>query len=383
MVQRTDGADLAEAFDSGLACFAPTKGEPIRILDDQATAGLGELLDRIAPSDLNVLILGETGAGKEVVAEEIHRRSSRASKPFVRLNCAAIHQPLLESELFGHERGAFTGAVSAKPGLLESAHGGTVLLDEVGELPPATQVSLLRVIEERQVRRVGSVQPRAVDVRFVSATNRNIEVAITEGRFRNDLYFRLNGVSLDVPPLRMRHDAIGRLLDAYGNRARRGSGLLGPVRFTDEATDLLERWRWPGNVRELRNVVERAVLMAGDAPIGPEHLPTDIAAQDRSESTVSEVELSARPTAPPPPPRGEFDTADTSEMDDQAERGGLIKELRDRLAELERQRIVEALAACGGNQTEAARLLGISRRTLVYRLGQYDIPRPRKSSGSR
>jgi two-component system response regulator AtoC len=310
-------------------------------------ARLERLIDRVAPGAISVLILGETGAGKEVTAQAIHDRSPRRGGPFVQLNCAALSESLIESELFGFERGAFTGAVQAKPGLLETANGGTLFLDEVGELPLSTQAKLLRVLEERRVLRVGALKPVAIDVRILSATNRDLEQEITSGRFREDLYFRLNGITLVVPPLRERKDEIARLAELFVVRAAQADRRE-PPRLTAEARAKLEAHAWPGNVRELRNVVERAVLLATDK-IEPQHLPLDRGPR------AAAAPVAASPAAPAGP-------------------------LEPQMQAYERDRIVRALEATGGNQTKAAELLGIARRTLINRLEQYGIERPRKKS---
>jgi DNA-binding NtrC family response regulator len=344
------------------------------VIAEGAMQQLHRLVERIATGNISVLILGETGAGKEILAETIHRTSQRADKAFVRLNCAALTESLLESELFGYERGAFTGAVQTKPGLLETGDGGTVFLDEVGEMPLATQVKLLRVLEVREVLRVGGLKPRSIDVRFVSATNRDLEAEVTRGAFRQDLYFRLNGITLMIPPLRQRVGEIAGLARAFVKQVA-VSGKE-PV-ISKEAMRLLERYAWPGNIRELRNVIERAVLLCADGEIGPEHLPLDKmrAAPARWEepprapvprttmprATTSRVMTTPRnvPAAAPPP-----------------------RSMRIELDDLEKQRILEALDQCGGNQTRAAQLVGISRRTLLKRLDDYGIVRPRKAKRS-
>ena len=340
---------VGEAVDLGSVIVVV---QPERALDPHVEPARGSamerllrLRDRVAQSSISVLLLGETGAGKEVLAESIHRQSPRAGGPFLRLNCAALSETLLESELFGHEKGAFTGAAAAKPGLLETAHGGSVLLDEVGELPPALQVKLLRVLEERQVLRVGALKPRAIDVRFISATNRDLQAESEEGRFRRDLYFRLNGITLVVPPLRERAAEIAKLACELVAAACRQSGRSREPAFSPDALALLERYPWPGNVRELRNVVERAVLLCAGDVITREHLP----------GIADTVPPSAAPDETPPPTT-----------------------LRAELAALERKRILDALAECGGNQTRAAKLLGMRRQSLVARLDEYGIPRPRK-----
>jgi two-component system response regulator AtoC len=287
------------------------------------------LADRAAAGTINVLIVGETGVGKEVLARRIHQLSPRADRPFVAVNCAALSEALFESELFGHERGAFTGAAQAKPGLLETAPGGTVFLDEVAELPPALQAKLLRVLETREVLRVGSVRPRPIDVRFVAATNRDLEGEVARGTFRRDLYFRLNGMTLAIPPLRERRQEIPGLCRRFLAELCATAGRRRAPRLTDEAREHLQARRWPGNVRELRNAIERALLLAPGDEITPEHLATD-------------------PEAPPP-------------------------------IEDERERILRVLGACAGNQSRAARQLGISRKVLIARLDAYGVARPRKS----
>jgi len=324
--------------------------DPGRIVRDPAMQQIYALLDVFAPSPLSVLILGETGVGKEVFAEAIHQRSPRAGKPFLKLNCAALPPSLLEAELFGHEKNAFTGANQARPGLLEAADQGTVFLDEVGELPPPVQVKLLRVLEDRKVLRIGGRTPRKLDVRFVAATNRDLDADVAAGSFRQDLYFRLNGVSFVIPPLRDRLVEIAPLADRFLAAASRTLDRTEPLRLSPDARAYLERHSWPGNVRELRNVMERAaVLVSGDV-IVPADLPSHVT---RAGSAVR-----AEGTAPTKEPR----RSPSTETD----------------AAAERQRIIDALERCAGNQTRAAKLLGISLRTLVNRLAEHDIPRPRK-----
>ena len=232
------------------------------------------LARRAAASNINMFILGETGVGKEVMAEIIHGLSRRAARPLVRINCAALSASLIESELFGHERAAFTDAGAAKPGLLETAEGGTVLLDEIGELPQPLQVKLLRVIETREVMRVGALKPRTIDVRFLAATNRIIEDEVAGGAFRQDLYYRLNGISLVIPPLRRRVDEIAPLARSFLESAASRDGRPVPS-LAPEALGLLEAYPWPGNIRELRNDMERAFLLASGEVITPADLPVE------------------------------------------------------------------------------------------------------------
>ncbi|WP_437677733.1 sigma 54-interacting transcriptional regulator [Sorangium sp. So ce131] len=359
----------------GGASAAPGQGQGEPIVRDPAMQRLYALADRVAGAPITVLLLGETGAGKEVLAEHIHRRSPRAQGPFLRLNCAALSESLLESELFGHEKGAFTSAGQAKPGLLETAEKGTVLLDEVGELPPGIQVKLLRVLEDRKVMRVGGLSPRPIDVRFLSATNRDLAAEVKRGAFREDLFFRLNGIALTIPPLRARVSEIAPLARAMADRTASALGRPAPA-FAPETLAALEAHRWPGNIRELRNVIERAVVLSGGDTLLPEHLLLDAAAAaalpvealpaaspSPVEPRPSELSAEAAPPAGAPPPAGGA--------------GGL----RSELDAIERRRIVDALERCAGNQTQAAALLGMPRRTFVARLNAYGIPRPRKGKG--
>ncbi|MFI5302925.1 MAG: sigma-54 interaction domain-containing protein, partial [Polyangiales bacterium] len=325
--------------------------------------------------------LGETGVGKEVLSRAIHERSLRAKKPLVCLNCAALSESLLESELFGHEKGAFTGAVTAKAGLLESAEGGSVFLDEVGEMPLTLQAKLLRVLEQREVLRVGSLRPRAIDVRFIAATNRDLEGEIAAGRFRQDLYFRLNGIALTIPPLRDRLDELEPLARAFISLACARTKRPTEPRLSPSALQAMRLYRWPGNIRELRNVMERAVLLCSRDQITPDVLPAPILAASSIANAAKPVPPRASPamaTMPPSAMRA-FDP-DVTRLDSAArldvER---IETGAGRPAD-EKGRIIAALAACNGNQTHAAKMLGISRRTLITRIEEYDLPRPRKKS---
>jgi two-component system, NtrC family, response regulator AtoC len=298
-------------------------------------APLLDLLARIAPTDLPVLMLGETGVGKDVFAERIHQLSPRASKSFVRINAASLAESLFESELFGHEQGAFTGAVRGRAGLLETAGGGTVFLDEVGELPASVQVKLLRVIDDRRITRVGGTAAKRVDVRFVAATNRDLAADVAAGTFRKDLYHRLRGVVVEVPPLRERRADVPLLAAAFLTRMAPDKTLA------DDALRALAKRPFWGNVRELRNVVERSALLARTRRL----VASDIVWDERaSAEPAGDVE-------------GAVSGADAKEIE-------------------------VALARCNGNQTAAAKLLGISRRTLVYRLSALGLPRPRKPTRS-
>jgi DNA-binding NtrC family response regulator len=328
-------------------------------LRDPAMVALYEQAMRAARSPISVLLLGETGVGKEVLARAIHNNSPRAKGPFVGINCAALAESVLESELFGNEKGAFTGAAGARAGLFEAGDGGTVFLDEVGDLPLSMQGKLLRVLEERTVTRLGSTRARPIDVRFVAATNRDVEGDSGTGRFRSDLYFRLAGISLAIPPLRERPAEVALLVETFVATACRGIDRAS-LAVSAEALDLLHRYPWPGNVRELRNVMERAtVLCAGDT-ILPEHLPPSLLGAATSLGAAA-VGAQAAGVSEPPPVSGP---------------GGA--DLPGEIKTLERARIEAALERCGGNQSKAAELLGISRRTLVSRIAEFGLPRPRK-----
>jgi transcriptional regulator with PAS, ATPase and Fis domain len=321
--------------------------DALRVIDPTAER-VSPLVRDIAQSDLNALILGETGVGKEILAETIHRLSGRKEGAFVRVNCAAIAPALIESELFGYAKGAFTGATQERAGLLESAAGGTVFLDEVGELPEPAQAKLLRVIETREVLRVGAVRPIVVDVRFVAATNRDLPNEVARGRFRGDLFFRLDGVTLVIPPLRERRDRIRPLALLFLQAAHAKRPSSGQLRLGPGLLERLEAHDWPGNVRELKAVLERAVLLAGGGEIGPRHVALTPVAKPLAPGAAPP--LSTEPQAP---------AMSASEA-------------------AERRRIVDALETCAGNQTRAAKQLGISRATLVTKLALYRIPRPRK-----
>jgi DNA-binding NtrC family response regulator len=298
-----------------------------------------EMVDRVAASDISVLVTGESGSGKELVARALHDRSPRRGGPFVAINCAAVPEPLLESELFGHERGAFTDARSARQGLLLRANGGTLLLDEIGEMPLALQPKLLRALQERQVRPVGSDREIPFDTRIVASTNRDIEADVEERRFREDLYFRINVVHVHVPPLRARGGDILLLAQEFVSRF---SSQLGK-QVTGISTSAAERmlgYDWPGNVRELMNCIERAVALARFDTVTVEDLPEKVRAYRSSHALA--------------------DAQDPSEL--------------VTLEELERRYILKVLKATGGNKARAARVLGLDRRTLYRKLERYGVP---------
>jgi Nif-specific regulatory protein len=299
-----------------------------------------ELCRKVALSTATVLLYGETGTGKEVAARSIHDFSPRRDKPFIAINCAALPESLLESELFGHEKGAFTGATGQKLGRFELADGGTLFLDEIGELSPAIQSKLLRVIQEREFVRVGGTQSLTCDVRIVAATNRDLRLEMEQGRFRDDLYYRLNVFPITIPPLRQRVEDLPLLIEHFIRQIAPSLNVQPPA-VSEAAMEAMMHHAWPGNIRELRNVIERAMLLTGNAPIGPESLPPEVLQTPAAHRT-------------PPDPAAEFGS---------------------RLADHERALIVKALDEVAWNQSAAARKLGISRDHLRYRMKKYRLQR--------
>jgi Nif-specific regulatory protein len=296
---------------------------------------LYEEMARVAGTNTTVLIRGESGTGKELIAEAIHYNSPRAKKPFIKVNCAALPETLVESELFGHERGAFTGAEARKKGRFELANGGTLFLDEIGELSPATQVKLLRVLQEREFERVGGTEPVKVDVRVIAATNRDLEVALAGATFREDLYYRLNVFPIFIPPLRARKSDVLPLADHFAEKYAREHG-KSIKRISTAAIDLLSSYHWPGNVRELENTIERAVLMADGEVIHGHHLPPTLQTAEATGTVVS-----------------------TS--------------LSHAVGVFERSLIVDALKTTRGNRSRAARLLNTTERVISYKVKKYGI----------
>ena len=347
---------------------AATARPPGPVVESPAMVELYQLMGDVAPSMTSVLLLGETGVGKEVLARLLHKSSPRKHKSFLAINCAALSENLLESELFGYERGAFTGAVAAKAGLLETAEGGTVFLDELGEMPLSTQAKLLRVLEERKVWRLGSLKPLVIDVRIVAATNRDLQKRIEAGLFRADLFYRINGLSLTIPPLRNRREEIGPLTKTFSARASEGLGRPSPS-WSVSATEALQRYAWPGNIRELRNAVERAVLLAREGTVELRHLPDEV----RDALTASAEEF---PVAEEPLTRPTLDAIVPPPVTERPPDGG-PDDLMSEMERIEKTRILDALEECHGNQTRAAKLLGITRRMLISRIERYGIPRPR------
>jgi two-component system response regulator HydG len=303
-------------------------GESLKLVE------IFETLKMVAPTDATVLILGESGTGKELIADAIHLNSPRAKGPMVKVNCAALPETLLESELFGHEKGSFTGATSRREGRFKLADGGSLFLDEIAEMSLLLQAKLLRVIQTKTFERVGGTESIEVDVRLIVATNRDLEAEVQEGRFREDLYYRLNVIPVTLPALRERREDIPLLADHFLKKIaeRNRKNIRG---FSPQAVDMLMRSRWKGNIRELENVIERALIMTRGEYIQPEDLPANIRDQENMES------IGVTPGRP--------------------------------LSEVEKEAIIQTLQLTGANRTEAAKLLGISRRTLQYKLKEYGI----------
>jgi two-component system response regulator AtoC len=319
------------------------------VSESRAMRDLLDLASRVARHNTTVLITGESGTGKEVLARAIHRMSPRSEQSFTAINCAAIPEQLLESELFGHMKGSFTGATADRAGLFELAHGGTLLLDEIGDLPLDLQAKLLRVLEEGEIRRVGGRDSRKVDVRVLAATAKPLEAAVERSEFRADLFYRLNVVHLHIPPLRERPDDVPALLTHF---ARQAATRLGhPVRITPAALDALTHHSWPGNVRELRNAVERASVLGTGSPLEPR----DFALSNGNGKTGAET-TNGYGRHP-----GTYD-ADGGPLD-----------LKTQVEAVERQAIARALEKSGGNRRQAASLLGISLRTLFYKMRRLPV----------
>jgi DNA-binding NtrC family response regulator len=325
------------------------------LLVEPAMKKLYALIERLAKAELPVLIEGETGVGKELAAKALHHHSARRGKPLISLNCSAFTENLVESELFGHERGAFSGAVTTKQGLIEAAHTGTLFLDEIGEMPLSVQAKLLRVLETQKVMRVGDVRERQVDVRIVAATNRDLQAEISAGRFRRDLYFRLSSARLSLPPLRNRPrelPVLARVLLASACRKLSRDSIA----ISDAAMHLLLGHRWPGNVRELRNLMDFvAATMDGDTL-----LPWQI--EEQLQSTVPE-EMPQQPRTVKP----------TSQHQTESATPVHFRPIDDEIRELERRRMMEALVACGGVQTRAAALISMPARTFTTKMKQYKL----------
>jgi two-component system response regulator AtoC len=310
-----------------------------------------ELASRVARHSTTVLVTGESGTGKEVLARAIHRMSPRSERNFTAINCAAIPEHLLESELFGHMRGAFTGATADRAGLFELAHEGTLLLDEIGDLPLDLQAKLLRVLEEGEIRRVGGREPKRVDVRVIAATAKPLEEAVEGGEFRSDLFYRLNVVRLHLPPLRERPEDVPALLTHFARQAAQRLGH--PVSVTPAALAALASYSWPGNVRELRNAVERAAVLGGEGPLDPKSFAIGNGHRNGADGN----HLNGHGT------NGTNGANGTN--------GSL--DLKTQVEAVERRAIQRALEASGGNRRQAASLLGISLRTLFYKMRRLPV----------
>jgi Nif-specific regulatory protein len=312
-----------------------TLDDPRLIGRSKLMASVDRLVSQVAAGATTVLIRGESGTGKELVARTVHARSGRASGPFIAVNCAALPESVVESELFGHERGAFTGAIQQRAGRFERAHHGTLFLDEIGDLPPLIQVKLLRVLQERQIERVGGNRPVHVDVRVIAATHQPLEAMVAAGTFREDLYYRLNVFPIHLPPLRDRGSDILMLADFFVERLGRAHNKE-IRRISTPAIDALMGYHWPGNVRELENVIERAVLVSADHVIHSYHLPPTLQTAEASDTRAS----------------------------------GTLQSMLDAY---ERELLMEALKSHRGNCAAAARMLGISERIMGLRVRKYDL----------
>jgi DNA-binding NtrC family response regulator len=337
---------------------APTAGStggPALVGHSPAIIEVMKTLARVAPSQATVLVFGETGTGKELVARTLHRFSARSDQRFVAVNCSALAEGLLESELFGHVRGAFTGAATARPGLFREADHGTLFLDEIGDISPALQARLLRALQEHEIVPVGSETAVRVDVRVLAATHRDLPDLVRQGRFREDLYYRLNVVTLTLPPLRARRQDIPLLIDHFLRELTSRHG-RGPVAVDPEAQRRLLAYEWPGNIRELQNVLERAMLLAEQDVIGPEHLTPMVRGAAGAAPDSSLAPAGADPDAgAPAEPR-------------EAER-------LQSLEEIERRHVLHVLTVMRGNRDETSRILGISRRTLSRMIQRWNLPR--------
>lgn len=340
--------------------LVPEEGQEGAIIAGRAMRPLLETVERVAASRIPVILHGETGTGKEVLAGMLHERGPRKGRRIVRVNCGAIPKDLVESTLFGHERGAFTGALQQQKGVFEEADGGTVFLDEIGELPPPAQAVLLRVLEVGAFNRVGSNHEIVVDVRIVAATHRDLEEMSESGEFRSDLYYRLSGVMLDIPPLRERRDEIEPLARRFLRSANEANSRQ-VEGITPEALALLSAYSWPGNVRELRNAVERAVVVTRGALIVPEDLPTRVrVAGDRPEAGRAPMAQASLPTEPSQPNAPSLEEG----------------QARHKVQQYEARILLEALEATGWQRSEAARRLGMPVRTLSYRMKVLGVKKP-------
>ena len=359
---------MAEAMRAMYARLLGGQGSGVRFVGQSAPmTHVNALIRQVAPFDSSVLVLGESGTGKEMVARSIHDSSPRRDKPFVAINCGAIPAELLESELFGHEKGSFTGAISTRKGRFEMAEGGTLFLDEIGDMSLPMQVKLLRVLQERVFERVGGNKTQHCDVRIIAATHRNLEQSITNGQFREDLYYRLSVFPLELPALRERLDDLAVLITEFNQRlARRG---LGVVRFSTAAMHALQAYAWPGNVRELSNLVERMAILFPHGEVRASDLPEKYRGQQVCDEVRSSDLLAMM--------EGRAVVADISDARPSVVAMGLLPEdgldLKDHLADIEVGLIRQALDATGGVVAHAARLLHMQRTTLVEKLRKYGL----------
>jgi transcriptional regulator with GAF, ATPase, and Fis domain len=317
-----------------------------------------QMVDKIAPTTATVLIQGESGTGKELIARRLHARSERAGQAYVTVNCGALQEALLESELFGHEKGSFTGAVNQKPGLCETAHGGTLFLDEIGEMSLAIQAKLLRFLQEGEFYRIGGKRPIQVDVRIISATNRDLEQEVRAGRFREDLYYRLNTITLRMPPLRKRPEDLPLLIDHVLKNPRFGGGAHAPTRVAQEVYAVLSRYSWPGNIRELQNTIERMKILADHAELRLEDVPASI----RQQVLQAPVHDGKTETPIGNPAQGPVTPSENAAFPPEMP-----------LEEVERRHILKALDHYAGNKTRTAQVLGITIKTLYNKLQRYGV----------
>ena len=359
-----------DCTDKQIAAACATRVEPEPVAYAPSSVRLIELARRVAASDCTVLIVGESGTGKEVLARFIHRHSPRAAQPFVAVNCAAIPENMLEAMLFGYERGSFTGAQAAHAGKFEQAQGGTLLLDEITEMPLALQAKLLRVLQEREVERIGSRTSIALNVRVLATTNRRLREEVAAGRFREDLYYRLNVFPLALAPLRLRRDDVLPLaMQLLSNRCRPGEKI--PA-LSAEAAHLLLTYSWPGNVRELDNLLQRALILVNGPVIRPEHIQFELANDGEAArangcvGSIATVVLGGRAKST----ATATNNAVAATTDDESDGKNTTGSLANSLDQTERDLILDALRSGQGNRREAAERLGISPRTLRYKLAR-------------
>jgi DNA-binding NtrC family response regulator len=398
-----DTADIAAAVRGALTKKRPPAEERRFLGRGREIERVRRTIEQVAPTSMTILITGESGTGKDVVARLIHEKSLRREHPFVAVNCAALPEGVLESELFGHEKGAFTGATARREGRFELAHKGTLFLDEIGDMPVQTQAKLLRVLEEKRFLRVGGVRDVVVDVRLLAATNTDLESAVQQGRFREDLYYRLNVIQVHLPPLRDRREDIADLAEAFARDAAAEHGVA-PVRLTRESLQTLSEYHWPGNVRQLKNLVEKVTILDRGATVGPEriagllgerfartrNLPVpmgDAAGRADREMILqsllairrelSEIREMLRSAGTVRAPRSEFGGARDASLGPDAEIVELEEtpEPRERrtAADYEREAVRRALAEAGGNRRRAAEILEIGERTLYRKIKEFGL----------